>query len=144
MSKMVMLRGLQGSGKSVYALKLVKQGFKRINGDDLRLAIDNGVYSKQNERYIVDVMQTMATLALQSGLNVVMDNTNLNPYWVKWAKSLCKDTRSELEIVDINTPLDVCIERDLQRTKGRVGKDVIMKMYNKYFINGKLPEVVND
>ena len=141
MSKMVMLRGLPGSGKSFHSLKLVQQGYKRINGDDLRMLVDNGVYSKDNEKYIVDIMQTMAALALQSGLNVVMDNTNFNPYWTKWARSLCRDTRSELEILDIKTPLEVCVARDLERTRGRVGKDVIMKMYNRYFINGKFPEV---
>lgn len=141
MAKLVMLRGLPASGKSTQALKLVMQGYKRVNADDLRLMVDNGMYSKANEKYITDVMQTMAALALQSGLNVVYDNTSLNPFHVKWARALCRDLRCELEIVDMKTPLDICIQRDLERTKGRVGKDVIMKMYNRYFINGEFPKV---
>ena len=141
MSKLVLLRGLPASGKSTHALKLVMQGYKRINADDLRLMIDNGNYSKTNEKYVTDVCQTMAALALQERLNVVVDNTNFNPFHVKYFKALCRDTRSELEIVDINTPLDICIQRDLERTKGRVGKDVIMKMYNRWFVNGQFPKV---
>lgn len=140
MSKLVLLRGLPASGKSTYAARLVMEGFKRVNYDDLRLMIDNGIYSKQAEKFIVDVAQTMVALALQNGLNVVYDNTNFNPYHIKWAKALVRDTRSELEIVDIKTPVDVCVARDLERTKGRVGKDVIMKMYTKWFINGQFPE----
>lgn len=141
MAKLVMLRGLPASGKSTYALKLVMQGYKRINADDLRLMIDNGLYSKANEKFVTDTMQTMAALALQNNLNVVYDNTSFNPFHVRWAKSLCQELRCELEIVDMKTPLDVCIQRDLERTKGRVGKDVIMKMYNRYFINGEFPKV---
>lgn len=141
MAKLVLLRGLPASGKSTYSAQLVLQGYKRINADDLRVMVDNGSYSKANEKYITDVMQTMAALALQSGLNVVYDNTNFNPFHVRWAKALARDLRCELEIVDIKTPLEVCILRDLERTKGRVGKDVIMKIYNRYFINGQFPTV---
>ena len=140
MSTLVLLRGLPAAGKTIHSLGLVKQGYKRVNADDLRLLIDNGSYSKSNEKYITEVMQTIVTLGLQSGFNVVMDNTNLNPYWISWAKTLCQDLRCKLEIIDIDTPLDVCIQRDLNRTTGRVGKDVIMKLYNKYFIGGAFPK----
>lgn len=141
MSKLVLLRGLPASGKSTHALKLVMQGYKRVNADDLRLMVDNGNYTKANEKYITDVMQTMAALALQGGFSVVVDNTNFNPFHIKYFKALCRDLRAELEIVDIKTPLEVCIQRDLERTKGRVGKDVITKMYNRWFINGEFPKV---
>lgn len=141
MSKMVVLRGLPASGKSVYALSLVNKGYKRINADDLRQMIDNGVYSKSNEKYITDLMQTMVGLALRSGFDVVLDNTNLNTYHINWAKDLCKEYHVELEIININTPIHICVERDLARTQGRVGRDVIMKMYNKYFVDGQFPGV---
>jgi predicted kinase len=140
MAKLVVLRGLPAAGKSLYAARLVQQGYKRVSLDDLRLSVDNGFYSKQNEVYIVDVAQTMIALALQSGFNVVCDAYNLNPYHIKYAKAICRDTRSELEVVDIDTPLEVCLQRDLERTSGRVGKDVIMKLYDKYFIDGKFPK----
>lgn len=143
MAKLVILRGLPASGKTTYAAQLVMKGYKRISPDDLRIMIDNGIYSKQNERFITDIVQTLAALALQSNLDVCVDSNNLNPYWIRWAKALVRDTRSELEIVDLDTPLEVCITRDLERTKGRVGKDVIVKMHNKYFKNNKFPEIEN-
>lgn len=141
MSKLIILRGLPGSGKTTHSIKYVQMGYKRISLDDLRNMIDNGQYSKANEKYIQDLAQTAIALALQSGLNVIYDATNLNSYHIKWAKVLCRDTRTELEIINIDTPLDICILRDLERNVGRVGRDVIMRMYNRYFVNGEFPGV---
>ena len=138
MPKLVVLRGLPASGKTIHSAGLVLQGYKRVNGDDLRLAIDNGVYSKANEAYLVKVMQIMVKEAIKDGFDVVLDNTNLNPYHVKWARQVAKELNAKLEFIDMDTPLDVCLERDLNRTHGRVGKEVIMRMYNKWFKDGKL------
>lgn len=136
-----MLRGLPGSGKSMLAIQYVMKGYKRVNLDDLRLMIDNGMYTKQNEQYIQDVAQTMTILALQSKLDVIYDSVNLNPYHVKWAKNVAAQLNAELEIIDVDTPLEVCIARDLDRSKGRVGKEVIMNIYNKYVVDGVFPDV---
>jgi predicted kinase len=141
MAKLLLLRGLPCSGKTTHSIKYVQIGYKRISLDDLRNMIDNGAYSKSNEKYIQDLAQTAIALALQSDFNVIYDATNLNPYHIKFAKSICRDTRSELQIVDLNTPLSICLQRDLERSHGRVGRDVIMKMYNRYFINGEFPKV---
>ncbi len=140
MAKLVILRGLPASGKSTYAAQLAMKGFKRVNKDDLRMISTDGIYSKETERYINSVAEAMIRMALQSGLDVVSDNTNLNRYHLQFAKAICKDTKSELEIIDFDTPLETCLQRDLERTHGRVGKQVIMHMYNKYFKDGKFPE----
>jgi predicted kinase len=141
MPKLVFLRGLPASGKSLYAAKLVAQGYKRINFDDLRISIDNGAHSKSNEKFIHDTGQAIAALALQTGYDVVYDNTNFAAFHYRWAVALCRDLRCELEVVDIDTPVQVCIDRDLARTSGRVGKDVITDMYYRYFKDGKFPGV---
>lgn len=142
MANLVVLRGLPASGKTLYAAKLVAKNYKRVSTADLRLSIDNGVYSKQNEQLLTEVTQTLITLFLQNGCNVVLDNYNLNPYHIRFCKSVALELNATLEIVNLDTPLDICIARDLARNNGRVGKDVILKLYNKYFINGKFPEVL--
>jgi predicted kinase len=142
MNNLVILRGLPASGKTVYSMSYVRQNYKRINLDDLRNMIDNGVYSKSNEAYITDLAQTATALALQSGFNVIFDACNLNPYHIKFAKALCRDTRSTLDIIDIKTPLDICIARDLARNYGRVGRDVIIKMHSRWVdSNGEFPPI---
>lgn len=139
MAKLVILRGLPASGKSTHSARLVQQGYKRINADDLRLSIDNNVYTKDNERLINELMLLMIENFLNKGYNVVLDNTNLNPYKVSAAKDAANKAKAEIEILDIITPVEVCLERDLNRTQGRVGKEVIMSMYNKWCKNGKFP-----
>lgn len=141
MTKLVILRGLPASGKSVTALGYVQKGYKRINADDLRQSIDNNFYSKANEKFINDLMNHMLRTFLSSGYNVVLDNTNLNPYKVKIATDIANSCKAQVEILDINTPLVVCLQRDLDRTQGRVGKEVIMALYNKWFVDGKLPDL---
>jgi predicted kinase len=102
--------------------------------------VDNGVYSKDNEAFIVCIMQHMVREALQDGHNVVLDNTNLNSYHINWALDLAAEAKSEALLLTMNVSLDECIRRDLERSSGRVGKEVIMKLYNKYYINGVLDD----
>ncbi len=139
MAKLVILRGLPASGKSTHAARLVMQGYKRINADDLRMSIDNNLWSKDNEKLINELMERMVRLFLHAGYNVVLDNTNLNPYKVRAAMDVATEQGAEIEILDIETSVEVCLQRDLERTRGRVGKEVIMRMYNKWFKNGKFP-----
>ena len=54
--KLILMRGLPASGKTTECKNLLlmhKGSYKRINRDDLRAMIDNGKWSKQNEKYIV-------------------------------------------------------------------------------------------
>lgn len=138
MAKLVVLRGLPACGKSTHAAQLVLQGYKRVNKDDLRMIIDNGAYSKDNERLITTIANNIMESALASGFNVVSDNTNLNKYHIAHCQMLARMCKAEIEIITFDTPLDVCLARDLARTHGRVGKDVIMKMYARYYRDGKL------
>lgn len=140
--KLVVLRGLPASGKSTYAAQLVIQNnYKRFNRDDMRMMIDNSIFSADNEALITDFMYFMIDTWLEKGYNVVLDNTHLNPYTVKEARRLAADHDAEIEIRDFDVPVQVCIDRDLQRDAGRVGKSVILHMYKKWFRNGKMPEV---
>ncbi len=139
--KLIVLRGLPASGKSWTAVQYVMKGFKRVNADDLRNSIDNGVYSKDGERYLFKIMSIMIKEALKDGYSVIYDNTNFNPYHIKTCRQIAEQLKVELEIIDIDTPLAVCLERDLQRSVGRVGKEVIMRMYNKWFKDGIFPPI---
>jgi len=70
-------------------------------------------------------------MALESGKNVIIDDTNFGRH-IDHIKELVKGQA----IVEINNsflqvPVEECIKRDLKRLNS-VGKDVIMQMYNKY------------
>jgi predicted kinase len=139
---LVVLRGLPCSGKTTFARELVDRfHYKRLSVDDLRKMLDNGYFSRANE----DIVNTILTEALitlaHNKYDIVIDALNLNPHVINKYRTLAQKYNYEFTIQDFKTPLGVCIERDLERTEGRVGKEFILKIYNKYFINGEYPDV---
>lgn len=80
MKKVILMKGLPGSGKSTYAKKIVTDNpeqYKRINRDDLRLMFDNSFTSKANETFIRSVRALLILKTLESGKSVIVDDTNL-------------------------------------------------------------------
>ena len=140
--KVIVLRGLIASGKSTYAKQLVDTlGWKRVNKDDLRAMIDNSKWSKENENEILKTRDSLISRWLLDGYSVVVDDTNFAKSHINTIKeavdliNTLKDKSIEFEILDFNTPLYECIERDAKREKP-VGKKVIIKMYNQYLRAG--------
>ena len=142
MKKILILRGLPASGKSTYAKKLLTQNphtWKRLNKDELRAMLDNSVHSKTNEKFIENVRDMMLVEALKEGKNVVVDDTNLSERPVERIKQIVqqymKDSGEtvDIEIRDIETSLEECLERDKKREK-KVGEKVIMKMYKQHIL----------
>jgi len=131
MTRILMLKGLPASGKSTYAKQLEKQGWLRVNKDDLRLELHDGVWSKKNEKEIIKVRNERIIAALQKGSNVVVDDTNFAPIHGKELSRIAEQHNASFEIKFFDIPLETCIERDKNRT-ATVGKEVIMGMYNKY------------
>lgn len=125
-----MLRGLPASGKSTFALELVKNGnnWCRVNKDDIRLE-----YPQFSEKEVISFEDEQIIRALEDGMNVVVDDTNFNPFHEKRLRDIADKylNSSEFEIKDFNTPLDECIKRDSLRDKS-VGEKVIMDMHMKY------------
>lgn len=130
-----MLKGLPASGKTTFARELVvSQGFKRVNRDDLRAMVDDGIYSQENESLIVNMQNALIGQALADNKNVVVDNTNLNPANERQLRRLAENWGVKFEVKEFDTDLKTCIERDAKRPQP-VGEKVIMDMYNKYFTN---------
>ncbi len=137
MSELVILRGLPASGKTVFAAGLVvTKGYKRVSLSDLRASIDNNIYTKSAEQYLVKVMEVMIESAAKRGYNVVLDNLNLNPIHLNWAKEQGKKSNMQIRVVEFfDVTVEECIQRDLDRNSGRVGKEIIMGLYDSYVRN---------
>lgn len=129
-TKLVMLKGLPASGKSTYAKELVEKGYKRVNKDELRLMIDNGKWSKSNEKVIQATQHAMVGALLMTGHNVVVDDTNFA--WEKDWKERAEKFGAKFEVMFFDTPVMECIERDAKRGDKSVGAKVIMRMYDQY------------
>lgn len=138
--KVIILKGLPASGKSTWAKDKVSKSqgsYKRVNKDDLRAMIDNGKYSKGNEKFVLQMRDMLITHALGEGKHVIVDDTNLHPTHEEQIRLLVQGHNrawGENVVVEIKTfDLDVetCIERDLQR-EASVGAEVILKMARQH------------
>lgn len=141
MKKVIMLRGLPGSGKSTYAKKLLEENpnaYKRINRDDLRMMFDNGYTSTGNEKFVKKIRDILIIKALEEGKHVIVDDTNLSEKNKTRIQQLVDQFNKEhndsvqVEIIEMKTPLDECIERDAQREKP-VGNKVIKAMHRQFY-----------
>ncbi len=142
--KLIMTKGLPGSGKSTWAKEKIENSdgrWKRINKDDLRAMIDCGKWSRENEKFILEIRDTVITFALLHGYNVIVDDTNLSPKHEITLRNLVnqynndilpKKDHCEFEIKDFtDVSLEECIKRD-QKRSNYVGEKVIKQMYNQY------------
>lgn len=129
MSKMIIMKGLPASGKSTKAKELVAQGNTvRINKDLLREMLHFSKFTGINEGLTRDSARNLAKMFLEKGVNVIIDDTNLNPGTVQSWKDLAKELDAKIEYQDL-TDVGVldCVIRDAKREK-KVGQSVIEKM----------------
>lgn len=146
MTKIIMMKGLPGSGKSTYAKELVKQGFTRINKDDLRSMLFDVPVCKFNpklEPMILHLRDEAIRASLWRGKSVVVDDTNFEPKHAQKLLEIAKEENAIFEEVFIDTPLEECIKRDLKRPIS-VGEKVIRRMYNKYLRKIETPKLDNN
>lgn len=113
MNKLLILKGLPASGKSTYAKELVNKGWKRVNKDLLREMLDNGKWSRMNEKSIVESEKLLVEYFLKRGENVVIDDCNFA--WEDTWKAIGEKVFAEVEVKLFDTPLMECIERDAKR-----------------------------
>lgn len=142
--EMVILRGLPASGKSTFACNWVLEDPEnrvRINRDALRKEAVGmkywGLTGKQ-ENTVTAFQVAMVQTAVDSGMSPIVDDTNLKADTVKFWLSIAHQLGIPARIVDIDTPLQECIERDEYRSK-KVGEEVIRKFYNKYYKKDRMP-----
>lgn len=124
-----MLRGLPASGKTTYAREQVdKTGNSvRINRDDLRAMMFNSKWSGPREKFVVKAEKLLARLAIEFGLNPIIDDTNMPVHnRLSWSATAA-EAGAKFEVVEIDTPIETCIRRDVVRlyTGGFVGGGVI-------------------
>lgn len=131
---LLMLKGLPASGKSTYAKELADKGWARVNKDDLRAMINNGKWSKENEKQVINLRNALIEQYLDAGYSVVVDDTNLDPKHEKYLSELAASLLVEFEVKLFDTPISECIRRDALR-ENPVGKKVIWGMFNQYLYN---------
>lgn len=133
MSKILVLQGPPAAGKTSYARTFIKDrtDWVIVNRDSLREG--RGEYwIPSQEDYISDLEEFSIKAAINRGLNVIIDATNLNPKTIdKWNK-LAIDTKSEIEFKEFYVPFKEALERDKKRERS-VGEKVLKRFYKQYY-----------
>lgn len=140
MAKIILCRGIQGSGKTTWAKQYCKEhpNTIRVNRDDIRQMFSQK-WSKELEQIVVDTELRAIDNALYEEMDVVVDDvSNLNRYTVDKIWDIVKKYQqmrsiSDYGIIyqDLFTPLQECIERDSKRPNP-IGEEVIRKTYERY------------
>ena len=135
--EILFLSGLPGAGKSHMAKSLVSSNpdYKRVNKDDIRKQLGVFEWSIDVEEIVLDTEREYGNTWLDYGFSLIVDDTNFSNRHKEYWMDVAKDRKITFVEKFINTPLEVCIERDSKRVNP-VGKEVITSMYNKY-IKGK-------
>jgi predicted kinase len=138
MPKLVITRGLPGSGKTTLAKAWVaEQPDKRarVNRDDLRDMLQGGrLGTAEQEDAVTAVQQTAVRELLRAGMSVVCDDTNLVAKHARRFATTADRLGVEFEVWDLShVSLDECLRRDQARTgAGQVGENVIRVMYERH------------
>ncbi len=132
--KIIMCKGLPGSGKSTWAKQEVTRwkNVKRVCKDDLREMLDCSQWSKENEAFVLKARDLLVHAALEADMEVIIDDTNLDPKHEKSLEDIAFGHGARFQIKSFtDVPLEECVRRDAQRSD-RVGMKVIQDMYDRY------------
>lgn len=156
MSKIIIMRGIPGSGKSTLSKKYVKKhpGTVRINRDDLR-DMSGLPYSKKNEGLNLEFNNALILKAFDQGYDIIIDNTNMkdhklllknlsdiiDPFKTKDIYYRSVDEFHPSDVIDpfkcgvyvwdVITDVETCIDRDIKRER-TIGSTIISN-YNTTF-----------
>jgi predicted kinase len=147
--KLILCRGIQGSGKSTWAKAWVAEDPEhriRINNDDIRNML-GPYWVPSREDLVSQTKVEIFKYAITKSYDIVVDNMNLNPKEVKFWENLVREHNRrtfpkviqpdwlqweyEIEFKDFFIPLEECIRRDATRPNP-IGEKVIRDTWRKY------------
>lgn len=132
MSKLFIMMGAPGSGKTTWCKNNVPKNAVYISRDEIRFSIikDKDSYFSK-EKIVYDIFINKINEALESGLDVYADQTSLNAGSRKKLIDALNKRPDEIIGIYFTTPLDIVLQRNAQRTgRALVPEDVVINMFN--------------
>jgi predicted kinase len=133
--KFIILRGIQGSGKTSYAQRLLQQNpdLVRVNRDTIRSELFGYGYVKTpaNEELVTKVQDHTIRTILDSGKSVIVDNMNIESKFIHQLQDIASSYGIKANIIQFDTPIQKCIEND--KVRGNlIGEDIVTKTHNRF------------
>ena len=141
MSKVIICQGIQGSGKSTWALNWVEEKPTRrvrINRDSLRKMF--GKYWVLEREELCNIVEDKAiAYAITKGFDVIIDDMNLNPKTIEHIKELVLnvDSNADIRYELFNAPLTECVTRVEKRNASlpedeQIPISVVLETFDRY------------
>ena len=134
MPKILILIAPPGAGKTTWAKRYISShpNTKYLSSDDIRIELFGSDRIQKEPWKVFRLMEERAKDHLISGHDVIYDATNINR---KNRHSIINTVYDlddiEIIAIDLNVPMDKCIEQDRNRDR-TVGEDVIRRYYQNY------------
>lgn len=131
-------QGPPGSGKTTAAVAWVAESPKtraRINRDSIRVMLHGRrLGTRAQEDQVTAVAHPAVARLLALGLDVVCDDTFLNPRLVEQMRTIAQRCGAGFEVWSfLHVPIETCIERDALRTgNAHVGEKAIREMWERH------------
>lgn len=134
MRKVILTKGLPGSGKSTWARQLLRKkkgAWVRVSAGELR-AMCFGEGMKGGEVFLEGVRDRIILQALKDDRHVIVDDCHLSDDPLQQITKLVGDLATvEVEDRFLKVSVEDCIKQDLQRPNS-VGEKTIRRMYRDY------------
>lgn len=139
MVELIIMRGLPGSGKTVWATRWQKEAPQRVrlSRDDLRESLYGvqGVATDEQEQAITGILHAQCRSYLANGVSVVIDATNLRTRHAREYATIAHELDVPYTVQDVNTGVSECVLNDMfRRDRGgrHVGSEVIEDMGRRF------------
>jgi len=139
--EIIFLIGISGSGKSSYFNSYYSKTHQLICKDDIRLSLGTE-FDYKLEPYVHAIGETMMRALMIRGLNIVVDEINLDANHLLKMKKIAKEYGYKFNGIMLDFHFDLCCSRREEFIK-KHGIEVINKMKNKLDILKKILTEVN-
>lgn len=151
--KFYITRGCSSSGKSSWARENVgKLNAVIVERDNIRTTLfgvkrNEYKYSKNKEKLVTEVQDSIIETSVKNGYNVIISDTNINDKTLNRLIELAKKLNCDYEVKDFIVDLDTIIKRNNLRGEEHVPIQVLRDMYNRlnklrYVGNEELPKAI--
>ena len=135
--KLIMMVGVPGAGKTTVAKKVVDKGYHYLNADQIRAELYGSESEQGDKEEVFAIFFQRLEEAMEKGLSIVIDNTNLNPRQREPILERAKRFGyQDVQLWFLDVPLPLCLARNQNRER-IVPDDIVTNMYNELNKNGR-------
>ena len=138
MSKAILTKGLQASGKTTWAKEFIKNdpSYIRISRDDFRHMLDSYSFSDETEKIVTKMVESCIIDAIAHNKNIIIDEMHLNKTRLQDRINFFISKNYEVEVKEFPVTLGEALERDKNR-HFPIGASVLKNTWRRYEIELK-------